>query len=69
MEKIFKNLFTLVLVFLLISGIIILSQSPDKKPADVSLSELVTEINQGQVKIINIQNNNLDIELQDGNKR
>jgi len=69
MEKIFKNLFTIVLIFLLISGIIILSKSPEKKPADVSLSELVAEINQGQVKIINIQSNNLDIELQDGNKQ
>lgn len=69
MEKIFKNLFTLVLVFLLISGIIILSKSPEKKPADISLSELVTEINQGQVKTVTIQNNNLDIELQDGNKQ
>lgn len=69
MEKIFKNLFTVILIFLLISGIIILSKSPEKKPADISLSELVAEINQGQVKIINIQSNNLDIELQDGNKQ
>jgi len=69
MEKIFKNLFTVVLVFLFISGIIILYQSPDKKPTDISLSELVTEINQGQVKLIDIQNNKLSIELSDGSKQ
>ncbi|MFZ2187304.1 MAG: ATP-dependent zinc metalloprotease FtsH [Candidatus Moraniibacteriota bacterium] len=69
MEKIFKNLFTIILFFLLVSGIIILYQTPEKKPAPVSLSELVSEINQGQVKTITVQSNNLDIELQDGNKQ
>ncbi len=69
MEKILKNLSTLILLFLLISGIIILYQSPDTKPAQVSLSELVAEINQDQVKTITIRNNALEIELQDGNKQ
>lgn len=69
MEKVFKNLFTVLLVFLFVSGIIILYQSPEKKPVDISLSELVTEINQGQVKLIDIQNNKLTIELQDGSKQ
>ncbi|MFZ2299545.1 MAG: ATP-dependent zinc metalloprotease FtsH [Candidatus Moraniibacteriota bacterium] len=69
MEKMLKNLSTLILLFLLISGIIILYQTPDKKPAPVSLSELVTEINQDQVKAITIQSNTLEIELQDGSKQ
>ncbi|MDD2766845.1 MAG: ATP-dependent zinc metalloprotease FtsH [Candidatus Moranbacteria bacterium] len=69
MEKMFKNLFTVILLFLLVSGIIILSQSPEKKPAEISLSELVTEINQDQVKSVSIQNNTLSIELQDGSKQ
>lgn len=69
MEKILKNLFTIILLFLLLSGIIILYQSPDKKPANISLSELVTEINQDKVKTIAVQNNILDIELQDGSKQ
>ncbi len=69
MEKILKNLFTIILLFLLLSGIIILYQSPDKKPTNISLSELVTEINQDKVKTITIQNNILDIELQDGSKQ
>ena len=69
MEKMLKNLSTLILLFLLISGIIILYQTPDKKPAPVSLSELVAEINQDQVKTITIQSNALEIELQDGSKQ
>jgi cell division protease FtsH len=69
MEKILKNVSTLILIFLLVSGIIILYQSPEAKPADVSLSELVAEINQDQVKTIVVQDNTLEIELQDGKKQ
>ncbi len=59
---------TLILIFLLISGIFILYQSPEKKPTEVSLSELVTQINQDQVKQIDVKNNELSIELKDGQK-
>ena len=69
MEKILKHLSTLILLFLLISGIIILYQTPENKPAPISLSELVTEINQDQVKTIVVQSNALQIELQDGKKQ
>jgi cell division protease FtsH len=68
MEKIFKNLSTLILVFLLVSGIVILYQSPEEKPAEVTLSELVAQINQDQVKAIEVKNNELAIELKDGKK-
>ena len=68
MEKMLKNISTLILLFLLVSGIIILYQSPEKKPTDVSLSELVTQINQDQVKKISVKNNELAIELKDGTK-
>ncbi|HLC95232.1 MAG TPA: ATP-dependent zinc metalloprotease FtsH [Patescibacteria group bacterium] len=69
MEKILKNFSTLILLFLLISGIIILYQDPETKPVSISLSELVSEINQDQVKTILIENNVLAIELQDGKKQ
>lgn len=65
----FKNFSTLFLLFLLISGIIILTESPTKKPTEISLSELVTEINQDKVKSIAVQNNTLSIELSDGSKQ
>ena len=68
MEKMFKNLSTLILLFLLVSGIIILYQSPASKPTEVSLNELVTQINQDQVKAITVKNNELSIELKDGKK-
>jgi cell division protease FtsH len=68
MEKMLKNLSTLILFFLLISGIVILYQSPEAKPTEISLNELVTQINQGQVKEIVVKNNELAIELHDGKK-
>ncbi len=68
MEKMLKNLSTLILLFLLVSGIIILYQSPENKPAEVSLSELVSQINQDQVKEITVKNNELSIVLKDGKK-
>ena len=63
-----KNLSTLILLFLLLSGIVILYQSPEAKPTEVSLNELVTQINQDQVKEIIVKNNDLSIELKDGKK-
>lgn len=69
MEKILKNFSTLILFFLLVSGIIILYQTPAEKPAQISLSELVAEINQDQIKTIVVQSNSLEIELKDGKKQ
>ncbi len=68
MEKMLKNLSTLILLFLLISGIVILYQSPEGKPTQISLNELIAQINQDQVKAITVKNNDLDIELKDGKK-
>ncbi len=68
MEKLLKNLSTLVLLFLLVSGIVILYQAPTAKPTQISLSELVSQINQDQVKEITVKNNDLSIDLNDGKK-
>ncbi len=68
MEKMLKNIAYVVLIFLFISGLIILYSSPAQKPKDVALSELVNQINDGKVKNITVSNNELNIELQDGVK-
>jgi len=68
MEKILKNFSTLILLFLLISGIMVLYQSPESKPSEVSLNELIAKINRGEVKTIAVKNNDLAIELNDGKK-
>ncbi len=68
MEKILKNLSTIVLLFLLVSGIVILYQSPETKPTPTPLGELVTQINQDQVKEITVKNNEVNVVLKDGKK-
>ena len=68
MDKLMKNLATIVIVFIVISGILILSQESAPKPEDISLSTLVTQINAGQVKNIDVSLNDLSIELLDGKK-
>lgn len=68
MEKFMKNIGFVVFLFLMLSGIMILYSSPEKKPADIGLSDLVTEINNGTVKSITVQGNELSIEKTDGSK-
>jgi cell division protease FtsH len=68
MDKIFKNLATILLVFFVISGILILMQGKETKPEQISLSALVAQINDGKVKKIDVQANGLSIELSDGKK-
>ena len=68
MEKLLKNVGFVVLFFLLISTIMILYSGPAQKPIDISLSELANQVNDGKVKNISIDNNDLSIELGDGTK-
>ncbi len=68
MDKIIKNLATILLVFFVISGILILAQGKETKPTSVSLSALVGQINDGKVKTISIQGNSLAIDLEGGAK-
>lgn len=65
MDKLMKNIGLVVFLFLLLSGIMILYSSPEKRPTDVSLSELVTAINNGEVKEIVVTGNVLEIVKQD----
>ena len=69
MNKLFKNIGALVILFLFVSGIIILYQSPKGRPTDVSLNELVSEINDAKVSTVDVSGNSLAIELKDGSKQ
>ncbi|EKE15650.1 MAG: hypothetical protein ACD_11C00116G0037 [uncultured bacterium] len=68
MEKLFKNITIIVFAFLIISGIIILYENPGQKPNEISLSQLATQINEGKVKNVIVDDNSLQIELNDGVK-
>jgi len=64
-----KNIGLVVFLFLILSGIMILYSSPEKRSVDVSLSELVTAINNGEVKEIVVTGNVLEIVKQDDTKQ
>lgn len=68
MEKMLKNVGFVILFFLLASTIMILYSGPAQKPAEISLSELATQVNDGKVKDISVDGNNLAINLVDGTK-
>lgn len=68
MEKLLKNIGLVVMLFLLVSTIMILYSGPAPKPAEVSLSELANQINEGKVKTISVSGNDLSVELGDGTK-
>ncbi len=68
MDKFMKNIATIILVFFVISGILVLYQDTSDRPEEISLSTLVSQINDGSVKKIDVQSNALSIELSDGKK-
>ncbi len=68
METLLKNFWTILILFFVISGILILIETPQNKPTNISLSELVDQINQGKVKTVAITGNDLSITLKDEKK-
>lgn len=69
MEKLLKNISVVILVFLLLSGLMILYTGPGQKPQAITLSELVAEINADKVESITVESNDLAIALKDGGKQ
>lgn len=68
MEKLLKNVAMVVFFFLLVSGLMVLYSAPVQKPIEISLSELANQINDGKVKDIAVEENDLIINLTDGTK-
>jgi cell division protease FtsH len=68
MDKTLKNITIIIFIFLLISGLSVLYSSPSQKPTPVSLSELANQVNDGKIKQITVDGNDLSIETTEGNK-
>lgn len=61
-----KNLTTIIVVFLLASGILILYQENAPEPETLTISSLVNEINEGKIESIEVSANDLEIRRTDG---
>jgi cell division protease FtsH len=68
MDKLIKNVAIIILLFLVVSGLLVLYSTPAQKPAEVSLNDLANQINDGKVKQITVEKDQLNIELNDGTK-
>lgn len=68
MKKLVKNFILVLVIFLTIAGIFTLTAEPFEKEKEIGLNQLVTAINQNQVKKITVSGNQLDISYQDQTK-
>ncbi len=70
MDKFLKNVLApTLIVFLLISGLMMIYRSPAVKIEDVPLSQLVNQVNNNEVKQIIVSGGELKIELNNGTKQ
>lgn len=69
MKYLFKNLLIAFLAFLTIAGLFALLNETEEKPEEISLNQLVSQINQGLVSKITIRGDLLEVELTDGQKQ
>jgi len=68
MRNLFKNFIAILLIFLFISGVFTLFSQPLEKEKGLSLTQLVAEINQENIKKITVTGNELAITFQDDSK-
>ena len=65
MRSLFKNFIIFSFIFLVIAGLLSLFQNPLSKAEDISLSEVISKIDQGEIKQIEINGDKLNIVLKD----
>lgn len=65
MRNFIKNLIIILLVFFVISGIVMVYNTPVQKVSSITLNELANQINDGRVKEIQVEGEKLNITLQD----
>jgi len=65
MNTTFKNILSIAIIILLISGLFVIYSGPGAKPTEISLSTLVSQINNDQIKQISIINDELNITTTD----
>ena len=68
-KQLTKYISIVFLILLTAAGLVLLFQSPLEKADNVSLSELVTKVNSGEVKEITVKGDSLNIVLKDGDKK
>ena len=65
MKNLAKNFLIIIIIFLVISGIFALVSKPFEEEEEITLTQLVEEINQDKIKKIIVSGNELQITHQD----
>ncbi len=68
MKTLFKNFLLVLLIFLGISAVFSLFFQPLGETKQITISQLVQDINQDKIKIVTISGNDIEIVYQDGSK-
>jgi len=68
MKSLIKNFAIILLIFLVLSSIFTLFSSPFEEKTELSLSQVVGEINEGKIKKIAVSGNDLEVTYQDETK-
>ena len=68
MRNLIKNIIIILLVFFVISGIVMVYNTPVQKVNNVTLNELANQINDQKVKDIQVEGEKLNITLTDDTK-
>lgn len=68
MRNLLKNFLLIVLIFIVVSALFSLFSNPLEKEKELSLTQLVSEINEGRIKRITIIGNELKIIYQNESK-
>jgi len=68
MRNLFKNFIFILLIFLVIAAVFSLFSKPFEKEKELSLTQLIQDINQEKIKQITVTGNNLEVVYQDDSK-
>ncbi len=68
MKNLIKNFLAIFLIFLVVASIFTLFSQPFEEVKELSFTQLVSDINQGNIKEITVSGNNLEVVYQDDTK-
>ncbi|MCK4918881.1 MAG: ATP-dependent zinc metalloprotease FtsH [Candidatus Pacebacteria bacterium] len=64
-NELFKNILTIVLLFVLLASLFSLNNSTQQKPEEISMSQLARQVEEGQVKEISVKEDKIEVTLND----
>ncbi len=64
-NELFKNVLTIVLLFVLLASLFSLNNSTQQKPEEISMSQLARQVEEGQVKEISVKEDKIEVTLND----